>query len=201
MAKPLILASTSPYKKKLLKRLKISFTCASPNTNEQPTSNEKPQALALRLAQEKALAVAKSHPEAIIIGSDQVGQHNGNILNKPGNFDHAFKQLSAQSGQTVYFHSAIAVVSTLKTGEISKKTALNTTKVVFKGLTNQQIEHYLKSEQTFDCAGSFKSEGLGISLFSRIESSDPTSLIGLPLISLCSILEDFGFEILSTKKE
>ena len=201
MAKPLILASTSPYKKKLLERLNISFTCASPNTNEQPIRNEQPQSLAIRLAQEKALAVAKHHPEAIIIGSDQVGEHKGNILNKPGNFDQAFKQLSAQSGQTVYFHSAIALASTLKTGEISKKTALNTTKVVFKELTNQQIEHYLKTEQPFDCAGSFKSEGLGISLFKSIESNDPTSLIGLPLIPLCSILEDFGFMILSALKE
>jgi septum formation protein len=195
MVKPLILASTSVYKKKLLERLNIGFTCASPKTNEEPISNEQPQSLAMRLAKEKALVVAKSHPEAIIIGSDQVGEHNGNILNKPGNFDQAFKQLSAQSGQTVYFHSAVAVAYTCKTGETSIETAINSTKVVFKDLTPQQIEDYLKIEQPFDCAGSFKSEGLGISLFNSIDSNDPTSLIGLPLIELCNILKKHNIKI------
>jgi septum formation protein len=191
MAKPLILASTSPYKKKLLQRLNISFTCASPSTNEQPLNNEQPKLLALRLAEEKALDVAKKNPETIIIGSDQVGDHKGSILNKPGNFDQAFKQLSAQSGQTVYFHSAVSVVMVESSSKINQETRVNTTKVVFNDLTRQQIEDYLNVEQPFDCAGSFKSEGLGISLFSSIESNDPTSLIGLPLIELCKILKNY----------
>ena len=114
----------------------------------------------MRLAQEKAFAVAKLHPEAIVIGSDQVGDHNGSILGKPGNFDQAFKQLRAQSGQTIYFHSAISVVITGENGELTNETRLNTTKVVFKALTSQQIEDYLDIEKPFDCAGSFKSRGL-----------------------------------------
>ena len=195
MVKPLILASTSVYKKKLLERLNIGFTCASPFTNEEPISNEQPKPLALRLAKEKALAVLKCQPEAVIIGSDQVGEYNSSILSKPGNYDQAFKQLSIQSGKTIFFHSAIAVASTLTTGETSIETAINSTKVVFKDLTPQQIEDYLKIEQPFDCAGSFKSEGLGISLFSSINSSDPTSLIGLPLIELCNILKNHKAEI------
>lgn len=195
MARPLILASTSPYKKKLLERLNIRFTCASPNTNEEPKRNELPQSLAMRLAQEKALAVAKLHPEAIIIGSDQVGDHNGSILGKPRNFDQAFQQLSAQSGQTIYFHSAVSVINTSENGELTKETRLNTTKVVFKALTSQQIEHYLNIEKPFDCAGSFKSEGLGISLFASIDSDDPTSLIGLPLIEVCNILQNYNVKI------
>lgn len=195
MAKPLILASTSAYKKKLLERLKISFTCVSPSTSEEPINNERPQSLALRLAQEKAIAVAKLHPEAIVIGSDQVGDHNGSILGKPGNFDQAFKQLRAQSGQTIYFHSAISVVITGENGELTKETRLNTTKVVFKALTSQQIEDYLNIEKPFDCAGSFKSEGLGISLFASIVSDDPTSLVGLPLIEVCNILQNYNLTI------
>jgi septum formation protein len=195
MAKPLILASTSAYKKKLLQRLNIGFTCASPCTNEEPLSNEQPHLLAMRLAQEKALEVAKLHPETIIIGSDQVGDHNGSILNKPGDFDQAFTQLSAQSGQTVYFHSAVSVVLAQRDCQIKKDTRVNTTKVVFNDLTSQQIEDYLNIEQPFDCAGSFKSEGLGISLFSSIESNDPTSLIGLPLIELCNILKNYDVKI------
>lgn len=157
--------------------------------------NELPQSLATRLAQEKALAVAKLHPEAIIIGSDQVGDHNGSIVGKPRNFDQAFQQLCAQSGQTIYFHSAVSVLNTSEKGELMKETRLNTTKVVFKALTSQQIEHYLNIEKPFDCAGSFKSEGLGISLFASINSDDPTSLIGLPLIEVCNILQNNNIKI------
>jgi len=130
-----------------------------------------------------------------VIGSDQVGDHNGSILGKPGNFDQAFKQLRAQSGQTIYFHSAISVVITGENGELTKETRLNTTKVVFKALTSQQIEDYLNIEKPFDCAGSFKSEGLGISLFASIVSDDPTSLVGLPLIEVCNILQNYNLTI------
>lgn len=179
----------------LLERLGIPFSCVSPNTDEQPKLNEKPEALALRLAQEKALAVADVNPNAIIIGSDQVGELNGKILGKPGNFDQAFSQLSAQSGETVYFHSAISVARTQKNGEITHKTTVNTTTVVFKPLSSFQIENYLKQDQPYNCAGSFKSEGLGISLFSSINTNDPSSLVGLPLIDLCKLLAMHGINI------
>jgi MAF protein len=195
MTASLVLASTSPYKKMLLERLKIPFSCVSPNTDEQPNLNEKPEALALRLAKEKALAVTDANPNAVIIGSDQVGELNGKILGKPGNFDQAFSQLSAQSGETVYFHSAISVARTLKNGEITHKTTVNTTTVVFKQLSSLQIENYLKQDQPYNCTGSFKSEGLGISLFSSINTNDPSSLVGLPLIDLCKLLEIHGINI------
>lgn len=195
MTAPLVLASTSPYKKMLLERLKIPFDCVSPNTDEEPKLNEKPEALALRLAKEKALAVADTKPNAIIIGSDQVGELNGKILGKPGNFDQAFKQLSAQSGETVYFHSAVSVVRVLENADITHNTMVNTTTVIFKQLSSLQIENYLKQDQPYNCAGSFKSEGLGISLFSSINTNDPSSLVGLPLIDLCKLLAMHGLVI------
>ena len=176
----------------LLERLNISFTCESPNTNEQPLPNEAPKALAIRLAKAKALAVLATNPNTIVIGADQVGELNGTILGKPEHFDQARHQLSQQSGQTVYFHSAVSVVKTLTSGEIANKSTINTTRVVFKQLPTIQIENYLLQEKPYDCAGSFKSEGLGISLFSSINSDDPTSLVGLPLINLYSMLEEYG---------
>ena len=192
MTKPLILASTSIYKKMLLERLNISFTCESPNTNEQPLPNEAPEELAIRLAKAKALAVLTTNPNAIVIGADQVGELNGTILGKPGHFDQARHQLAQQSGQTVYFHTAVSVVKTLTSGEIANKSTINTTRVVFKQLSTIQIENYLLQEKPYDCAGSFKSEGLGISLFSSINSDDPASLVGLPLINLYSMLQEYG---------
>jgi septum formation protein len=195
MTNSLILASTSIYKKMLLERLRINFTCVSPNTNEQPLDNETPKSLAIRLANEKALAVATKNPEAVVIGADQVGELNGKVLGKPKTFDKTVEQISNQSGQTVYFHSAISVVKKQKNGKIKQKASTNTTKVTFKQLTQQQIELYIRAEEPYDCAGGFKSEGLGISLFSSIESNDPTSLIGLPLIDLCSILEIYDITI------
>ena len=195
MAHPVILASTSAYKKMLLERLKIPFTTVAPNTIEQAKPNETPIELASRLAKDKALAVLALHPDAVIIGSDQVGEVKGGILSKPHTFDNAVAQISNQSGQKVFFHSAISVVSRDNMGEIVHKSALNTTIVQFKTLSQSQIETYLKAEQPFDCAGSFKSEGLGISLFSSINSNDPTSLVGLPLIDLCTILESYEVKI------
>ena len=195
MAHHLILASTSAYKKMLMERLKIPFTCVAPNTKEKAMPNETAQSLAIRLAKEKALAVLSHYPDSIIIGSDQVGEIKGKILGKPGTFDKAVAQITDQSGQKVYFHSAICVVMQDKMGEISHQSKISTTEVQFKTLSQQQIKRYLKAEQPYDCAGSFKSEGLGISLFSSINSNDPTSLIGLPLIDLCSILESYDVEI------
>lgn len=195
MTNPIILASTSVYKKMLLERLEIGFTCVSPNTDEESLLNETPKALAIRLAKEKAIAVAANSPEALVIGSDQTGELKGKVLGKPYTFDKAVEQISNQSGQTVYFHSAICVLKKQKNGQIKQKSTVNTTKVRFKQLNQQQIERYLKTEEPYDCAGGFKSEGLGISLFSSIESNDPTSLIGLPLIDLCSILESFNVSI------
>jgi septum formation protein len=191
MTSSLILASTSAYKKMLLQRLKIPFTNVAPNTLEQAMPNESAKAFATRLAKEKALAVLEIHPESIIVGSDQVGEIKGEILGKPHTFDKAVAQISHQSGQKVYFHSAISVVKQDKSGQIIHKSLVNTTVVQFKTLNRAQIERYVNAEKPFDCAGSFKSEGLGICLFSSIQSNDPTSLIGLPLIDLCSILESF----------
>jgi len=195
MAHHLILASTSAYKKMLMERLKIPFTCVAPNTKEQAMPNETAQSLAIRLAKEKALAVLSHYPDSIIIGSDQVGEIKGKILGKPGTFDKAVAQITNQSGQKVYFHSAISVVKQDKMGKLTHQSKISTTEVQFKTLSQQQIKRYLKEEQPYDCAGSFKSEGLGISLFSSINSNDPTSLIGLPLIDLCSILESYDVEI------
>jgi septum formation protein len=179
----------------LMERLKTPFTCAAPNTKEQAMPNESAKSQAIRLAKEKALAVLALNPNSIIIGSDQVGEIKGKLLGKPGTFDKAVTQITNQSGQKVYFHSAICVVMQNKMGDISHQSKINTTEVHFKTLSQQRIKQYLKAEQPYDCAGSFKSEGLGISLFSSINSDDPTSLIGLPLIDLCSILESYDVEI------
>ncbi len=192
MTQPLILASTSTYKKMLLDRLQLQFTCEPPNIDEKPLNSESPSAMAQRLAEQKAVAVAKTFPEALVIGADQVADLNGKILSKPGNYQRAVEQLSAQSGQELKFHSGISVVQITKNGKITKKTKLNTTEVLFRTLNQQQIEQYLKIDQPYDCAGSFKVEALGISLFERIDSNDPSSLIGLPLIELCSILSEYG---------
>jgi septum formation protein len=196
MTQTLILASTSVYKKMLLQRLQLQFTCESPEIDEKPLYGESPWAMAERLASQKAHAVSAKFPNALVIGADQVADINGKILNKPGNHLRAVEQLSAQSGQKIRFHSGISVVQTSPDGKIINKTRVNTTEVQFRTLSQQQIERYLQIEQPYDCAGSFKSEALGISLFQRIDSDDPSSLIGLPLIDLCSMLSEFGVEII-----
>lgn len=199
MSQLLILASQSGYKKNLLERLQIEFKCISPEIDEKQQTNETPVAMAMRLAENKALAVAKIQPNALVIGSDQVGELEGKPLGKPLNFDQAVTQLNAQSTKKVYFHSAISVIKTLNNGDIIKKSKVNTTEVVFRSLSTAQIERYLKAETPYDCAGSFKSEGLGISLFSSVKSNDPTSLIGLPLIDLCTIFEYFQVSLPNKK--
>jgi len=193
---PLILASSSIYKKMLLQRLKIPFTSISPAVIEQKHQGESAHSMAFRLAEEKALAVADQYTNAIVIGADQVGELDGQILGKPNNHESAIHQLQAQSGRTSKFHCGVSVVQKLSNGRIQKKTAVNTTEVTFRRLNHQQIISYLNTDKPYDCAGSFKSEGLGISLFKTVKTNDPSSLVGLPLIDLCSILTEFGIEII-----
>lgn len=184
----LVLASTSPYRRELLARLGHPFSTVRPEVDETPHAGESPEALALRLAVAKARAVAALHPGARVIGSDQVADCDGRPLGKPGNREAAVAQLGAMSGRAVAFRTAVAVAS----GD-GVDTALDTTLVRFRTLTPGEIDRYIATEQPFDCAGSFKSEGLGISLFEAIESTDPTALVGLPLIATCALLRRAGF--------
>ncbi len=191
----LILASTSVYRKSLLERLGIQFSCCSPETDESAIAAEPAPQLAERLALAKARVVADRFPQAVVIGADQVADVNGAVLGKPISHDQAVSQLTGQSGQTVLFHSGLAVVQIQPDGRIKQQSLVNSTEVIFRQLSPAQIEHYLRTERPYDCAGSFKAEGLGISLFSAVNSNDPTSLIGLPLIDLCSILPHFSIKI------
>ena len=191
----LILASSSPYRKLLLQRLDIEFDCQSPNIDESPHPSEPPAALAKRLALEKAWTVAHHFPEAVVIGSDQVAELAGQVLSKPGTHQRALQQLQAQSGHTVLFHSGLALVQLLSDGTTRQIQLVDTTQVCFRQLDDGQIKRYLEREQPYDCAGSFKAEGLGISLFDAVSSQDPSSLIGLPLIGLCSALREFGVDV------
>ena len=186
----LILASTSKYRKELLARLRIDFQTISPEVDEAPLKNETPEQIALRLAKAKALAIAKSHPEAWVIGSDQVVDLHGAAMGKPGDHDTAMAQLQLLRGETVKFHTAVCVAK----GE--QANTLNvTTEVTFRTLKDSVLEAYLLAETPYDCAGSAKSEGLGICLLERVHSDDPTALIGLPLIAVCTLLREAGFQI------
>ena len=193
---PIVLASASPYKKMLLDRLGIPFTCCAPNIDESPTSTEGGAVLAQRLAEQKAQHIAQQFAQAIVIGADQVAVLDGQILGKPGNHQRAVAQLSAQSGRTVLFHSGISLARYTQ-GKLEYQSRVNSTEVSFRPLSQQQIDHYLEIEQPYDCAGSFKSEAMGISLFSAVKSDDPSSLIGLPLIDLCSMLAEWDVDILN----
>ena len=187
---PLILASTSVYRRELLQRLRIPFEVISPNVDETPLTGESTLDLALRLANAKAAAVAKEHPHAWVIGSDQVADLCGAGIGKPGNFERALAQLQQMRGQTVSFHTALCLMK----GDT--QTTLNVpTEVTFRNLSDEVLESYLLAEEPYDCAGSAKSEGLGISLLESIKSDDPTALIGLPLIALTGLLRDAGFVI------
>lgn len=190
MSEQLILASSSNYKKTLLERLCIPFTCVSPNIDESPQTNESAKQLVMRLAEQKALAVAAQNPGIMVIGADQVGEINGSILEKPENYKNAHKQLQRQSGKSVLFHCGISLATYNSSENIQKITKISTTEVIFRQLSEIDIKTYLEKEQPYDCAGSFKSEGLGISLFDQIKSNDPTCLIGLPLILLRKMLSD-----------
>jgi septum formation protein len=185
----LVLASTSPYRRELLARLRLAFDVARPEVDETPLSQEAPKALAQRLAEAKARAVSSRFRNAWVIGSDQTADLRGQTLGKPGDYERAADQLSAASGQRVVFHTAICLVHAAD-GRTIRFTDVTT--VQFRLLSAGEIERYLHAEQPYDCAGSFKSEGLGISLFDSIECRDPTALIGLPLIGLSQALRQAG---------
>ncbi len=191
--RPLILGSTSRYRKELLARLRIPFETASPDVDETPHSNESPKDLALRLALAKARAVALKYPEAVVIGSDQVADLEGTPLGKPGNHANAILQLQRMRGKTVIFQTALSVVC-IATGY--ERTDLAEVKVKFRDLSDAEIETYLRAEEPYDCAGSAKSEGLGIALLDAIDNDDPTALIGLPLIRTCQMLREAGVKLL-----
>jgi septum formation protein len=188
----LILASTSIYRRQLLDRLVLPYTVVSPATDESPREDETPQALAERLAYAKADAVAALHPEAWVIGSDQVAERDGVALGKPGDHANAVAQLRAASGRVLHFHTAVCLRCAAKDVALAHR---DVTDVAFRALDGASIERYLLSERPYDCAGSFKSEGLGIGLFESIRSNDPTALIGLPLIALARMLREAGFDV------
>ncbi len=188
----LILASTSVYRRQLLDRLGLPYSVESPKTDEAPLPNETPHALAERLARAKADAVAALHPDAWVIGSDQVAERDGEALGKPGDHASAVAQLRAASGRSLRFQTAVCVrCVAADVASIHR----DVTEVAFRVLDAGAIERYLRTEQPYDCAGSFKSEGLGIALFESIRSDDPTALIGLPLIALARMLREAGFSV------
>lgn len=189
----IILASSSSYRKELLSRILDDFEALSPDIDETPFPDEEPIELVARLAQQKALAVAVNQPDALVIGSDQVCVLNNQILGKPGTMDKAIEQLKACSGHTVTFYTSLCVTNAHETAQ---NTTVVATKVQFRQLSDTEITNYLEKEQPFDCAGSFKCEGLGIVLFEAIESKDPTALIGLPLIALATLLIEFGVKLI-----
>ena len=191
-ARALVLGSTSRYRRELLERLRQPFEVLAPEVDETPLAGEAPAALAQRLALAKARAVATQRPGAIVIGSDQVADLNGEPLGKPGNHERAVAQLRRMSGQTVQFQTALAVVC-LETGFEASELAV--VKVLFRRLDDATIERYLRAEQPYDCAGSAKSEGLGIALLERIDNDDPTALIGLPLIHTARLLRQAGLQL------
>lgn len=190
--RPLILGSTSRYRRELVERLNLPFTTASPDVDETPLPGEAPGVLALRLALAKAHAVAELHPDAIVIGSDQVSDLNGQPMGKPLVHERAVLQLQSMRGQTVMFHTAVAVVCKATSFAQSDVAVIKT---VFRDLTDDEIERYLRAEQPYDCAGSAKSEGLGISLLDAIHSDDPTALIGLPMIRTCRMVRAAGIQL------
>ena len=191
----LVLGSTSVYRRELLERIRLPFSVAAPHVDETPQPGETPVALARRLALAKARAVAEVHPDCIVIGSDQVADLHGQPLGKPGTHERAIAQLQAMRGQTVIFQTAVAVVC-LASGFVQEDLAA--VKVQFRDLSDTEIEHYLQAEKPYDCAGSAKSEGLGISLLNAIDNDDPTALVGLPLIRTCRMLRAAGLDLLST---
>ncbi len=191
-SRAVVLGSTSPYRRELLQRLQLPFDVVSPQVNETPQPHEAPAALAQRLALDKARAVAAQRPDALVIGSDQVADLNGEPLGKPGNHERAVAQLRRMSGQTVLFQTAVAVVCAATGFE---RCELAVVRVVFRTLDDATIERYLRTEQPYDCAGSAKSEGLGIALLDHIDNDDPTALIGLPLIRTARLLRDAGLTL------
>jgi septum formation protein len=188
----LVLASTSPYRRQLLERFGIRFTVAAPDVDETPLPGETPIDLANRLARAKAEVIAHRHPASVIIGSDQVALFGREVIGKPGNPERCIEQLKMLSGHRLAFHTAVNVIQS-DTG--SNQSHLDITTVHFRKLTSDEIERYVARERPVNCAGGFKAEALGITLFDRIESQDPTALIGLPLIWLSAALRRTGFTL------
>jgi len=197
LQRALILGSTSRYRRELLQRLRVPFDVVSPEVDETPLPDETPQALATRLALAKAKAVAALHPNAVVIGSDQVADLNGEPLGKPGTHERAVLQLQRMRGQTVVFQTAVSVVCQASGFE---QTELAQIKVRFRDLSDAEIEAYLRAEEPYDCAGSAKSEGLGIALLDAIDNDDPTALIGLPMIRTARLLRAAGIDLLGAMK-
>ncbi|WP_444893643.1 Maf family protein [Microbulbifer sp. TRSA001] len=191
MPHPLILASSSPYRRTLLQQLGIPFQQDSPHIDEAPQAGEAPAALALRLATEKARTLAGRHPKSLIIGSDQVASCDGQILGKPGSRERAIAQLQACNGKKVIFHTGLSLLNSASGEQLGDT---ETFTVYFRQLSTEQIERYVELEQPYDCAGSFKVEGLGIALFERLEGADLNTLVGLPLIRLTDMLNHFGID-------
>ena len=184
----LLLASTSPYRRELLSRLRLPFDCMPPKVDEAPLAGESAAGLASRLAGEKAAEVHAREPDAFVLGSDQVADLDGRVLGKPGNFETAAAQLRAMSGRDVVFHTALCLV-----GPGFRECAIDTTRVRLRELEDDEIVRYLQAEPALDCAGSFKAEGLGIALFDAIDNDDPTALVGLPMIATARLLRKAGF--------
>ena len=190
----LVLGSSSPFRATLLGKLNLPFITVSPDIDESPQQKETPTALVERLAQQKAMAIAADHSHALIIGSDQVAVINGNILGKPGTHDKALEQLKLASGKTVRFVTGLALYDARRD---KMQSLVEPFDVTFRTLTDNEIEAYLLAEQPYQCAGSFKSEGLGICLFDQLSGDDPNSLVGLPLIQLTRLLNNAGVNVLS----
>ena len=193
MHAPIILASSSAFRKSLLDRLHLSFECHSPDLDESPLQNESASTYVCRLAEAKARAIADKFPDAVVIGSDQCALLDDQILGKPGSHDNALEQLKSAQGKTVVFHTGVCVLQ-LTTGFSEVDDILF--QVKFRQLSDAQLGHYLQVEQPYECAGAFKSEGYGVSLFSEMQGDDPTALIGLPLIRLTGMLENAGVKVI-----
>lgn len=189
----LVLASSSPFRRALLEKLQLDFETASPDVDETPQEGESIEDMVKRLAEAKAVALSDQFPDALIIGSDQSAALHGQVLHKPGNFEKALEQLRAASGQSITFFTGLCLYNTATQ---TAQTLCDPFVVKFRQLTDDEIVHYLKKEEPYNCAGSFKSEGLGISLFESMFGNDPNSLVGLPLIELCRLLRKNGMPVL-----
>jgi septum formation protein len=193
LARLIVLASTSRYRRQLMERLGVPFVVATPDVDESPLAGETPAATAQRLAAAKAHAVAAAHADALIVGSDQVADCDGVAVSKPGDHAAAAAQLAAQSGRTIVFHTAVALLDS-RSGNLAA--ALVDVRSTFRTLDARSIEAYLRRDKPYDCAGAVRSESLGITLFERIDSDDPTALIGLPLIALSRLMRDAGVDVI-----
>ncbi|WP_370277635.1 nucleoside triphosphate pyrophosphatase [Pontibacterium sp.] len=189
----LVLASSSPFRRQILDKLNLDYECHSPNIDESPLNNEQANQLVERLAIAKAQAVAETYPDALIIGSDQVAVINGNIVGKPHTHEKAVQQLKSASGNAVTFYTGLALHNSITGNTQSEVVPFS---VHFRELNDTMIENYLQAEQPYNCAGSFKSEGMGIALFEKLEGDDPNTLIGMPLIRLIRMLENENFPVL-----